>query len=112
MFDDYVSVETTPLYKSSSGSSKVCHLLWGDGVRFAGSAGSGSRRRVTARGGRQGFATKSALGGKSLLEFYFIDVGQGDGILIKTPAFGSAIVDGGFRSPVQDIGKNAADFFD
>ena len=112
MFDDYVSVDTTPLYKSSSGSSKVCHLLWGDGVRFDGSAGSGSRRRVTARGGRHGFATKSALGGKSLLEFYFIDVGQGDGILIKTPAFRHIMIDGGFPRSVQDTGKNAADFVD
>jgi beta-lactamase superfamily II metal-dependent hydrolase len=112
MFDDYVSVDTTPLYKSSSGSSKVCHLLWGDGVRFDGSAGSGSRRRVTARGGRQGFATKSALGGKSLLEFYFIDVGQGDGVLIKTPAFRHVMMDGGFPRSVQDTGKNAADFVD
>jgi len=112
MFDDYVSVDTTPLYKNSSSSTTVCHLLWGDGVRFVGSAGSGSRRRVTARGGREGFATKSALGGKSLLEFYFIDVGQGDGILIKTPAFRHVMMDGGFPRSVQDTGKNAADFVD
>ena len=112
MFDDYVRVDTTPLYKNSSDSSKVCHLLWGDGVRFDGSAGSGSRRRVTARGGRQGFVTKSALGGKSLLEFYFIDVGQGDGILIKTPAFRHIMIDGGFPRSLQDTGKNAADFVD
>jgi beta-lactamase superfamily II metal-dependent hydrolase len=112
MFDDYVSVDTTPLYKDSSSSTKICHLLWGDGVRFDGSAGSGSRRRVRARGGRQGFVTKSALGGKSLLEFYFIDVGQGDGILIKTPAFRHVMIDGGFRRSFQDTGKNAADFVD
>ena len=112
MFDDYVRVDTTPLYKNSSDSSKVCHLLWGDGVRFSGSAGSGSRRRVTARGGRQGFVTKSALGGKSLLEFYFIDVGQGDGILIKTPAFRHLMMDGGFPRSYQDTRKNAADFVD
>ena len=112
MFDDYVSVDSTPLYKGSSGSGKVCHLLWGDGVRFDGSAGSGSRRRVTARGGRQGFVTKSELGGASLLEFYFIDVGQGDGILIKTPNFRHIMIDGGYPRSVQDTGKNAADFVD
>jgi beta-lactamase superfamily II metal-dependent hydrolase len=112
MFDDYVSVDTTPLYKDSSSSTKVCHLLWGDGVRFDDSAGSGSRRPVRARGGRQGFVTKSALGGKSLLEFYFIDVGQGDGILIKTPAFRHVMIDGGFPRSYQDTGKNAADFVD
>ncbi|MGH7928333.1 MAG: ComEC/Rec2 family competence protein, partial [Candidatus Binatia bacterium] len=112
MFDDYVSVDSTPLYRGSSGSGKSCHLLWGDGVRFAGSAGTGSRRRVTARGGRFGFVSKSALGGASLLEFYFIDVGQGDGILIKTPKFRHVMIDGGFPRSVQDTGKNAADFVD
>lgn len=112
MFDDYVSTESTPLYKNQNGSTKVCHLLWGDGVRFVGSAGGGSRRRVTARGGREGWVTKSSLGGESLLEFYFIDVGQGDGVLIKTPGFRHVMIDGGFPRMVQDTGKNAADFVD
>jgi beta-lactamase superfamily II metal-dependent hydrolase len=112
MFDDYVRLDSTPLYKDATGSSKGCHLLWGDGVRFVGSAGTGSRRRVTARGGRPGFVTKSALGGQSLLEFYFIDVGQGDGILIKTPKFRHLMIDGGFPRSVQETGKNAADFVD
>jgi len=112
MFDDYVRVDTTPLYKNSTGSTKVCHLLWGDGVRYAGEAGSGSRRRVKARGGRSGWVTQSALGGQSLLEFYFIDVGQGDGILIKTPGFRHIMIDGGFPRSYQDTGKNAADFVD
>jgi hypothetical protein len=39
---------------------------------------------------------KDALGGESLLEFYFIDVGQGDGVLIKTPGFRHLMIDGGF----------------
>jgi len=112
MFDDYVGVDSTPLYRAASGSSKVCHLLWGDGVRFEGSAGTGSRRRVRARGGRHGFVTKSSLGGASLLEFYFIDVGQGDGLLIKTPKFRHIMIDGGFPRSIQDTGKNAADFVD
>jgi beta-lactamase superfamily II metal-dependent hydrolase len=112
MFDDYVSINSTPLYARSDGSSKVCYLLWGDGVVYDGGAGNGSRRRVMARGGRSGWATKSALGGVSLLEFYFIDVGQGDGILIKTPGFRHVLIDGGLPRSYQDTGKNAADFVD
>jgi beta-lactamase superfamily II metal-dependent hydrolase len=112
MFDDYVRVDSAPLYKASSGSAKVCYLLWGDGVRFADDDVSGVRRQVTARGGRKGYVSKGALGGKSLLEFYFIDVGQGDGVLIKTPNFRHLMIDGGFPRSLQDTGKNAADFVD
>lgn len=112
MFDDFIGKDTTPLYTNTSGSSKVCHLLWGDGVKFIGNAGGGLRRRVSARGGQKGYVTKSALGGKSLLEFYFIDVGQGDGILIKTPSFRHIMIDGGYHRPYQDTKKNAADFVD
>ena len=111
-FDDFVSKDTTPLYKNKTGNGTVCHLLWGDGVKFDGPAGGGPRRPVKARGGRKGFVTKSALGGESLLEFYFIDVGQGDGVLIKTPAFRHILIDGGFPRSMQDTGKNAADFVD
>jgi beta-lactamase superfamily II metal-dependent hydrolase len=112
MFDDYVRADSTPLYKTSTGGTRICHLLWGDGVRFLDGDASGPRRRVTARGGREGYVSRSALGGKSLLEFYFIDVGQGDGVLIKTPNFRHVMIDGGFPRSVQDTGKNAADFVD
>ena len=112
MFDDYVSVDSTPLYKSASGKPKIIHLLWGDGVQFVGSSSSNGRRKVKTRGGITGWVLASALGGESLLEFYFIDVGQGDGVLIKTPTFRHVMIDGGYPRSRQDTGKNAADFVD
>ena len=111
MFDDFVRDDKTPFFKAKTGSSKQGYLLWGDGVRFVGST-SGVRIEVTARGGRQGWVEKAALGGESLLEFYFIDVGQGDGVLIKTPDFRHVMIDGGFPRSMQETGKNAADFVD
>lgn len=112
MFDDYVSADTTPLFKSSSGKPTIIHLLWGDGVTFEGSSTTNGRRKVKARGGVTGWVLTSALGGESLLEFYFIDVGQGDGVLIKTPDFRHVMIDGGYPRSRQDTGKNAADFVD
>jgi beta-lactamase superfamily II metal-dependent hydrolase len=47
-----------------------------------------------------------------LLELYFIDVGQGDGILIKTPDEKHIMIDGGYKRASQQSGKNAADFVD
>jgi beta-lactamase superfamily II metal-dependent hydrolase len=111
MFDDYISVDTTPLYKDATGSGKRIHLLWGDGVEVL--QRGASRTKVRARGRKiTGHVNNSALGGQSLLELYFIDVGQGDGVLIKTPGFKHIMIDGGYPRSNQDTGKSAADFID
>lgn len=110
-FDDFVGKDSTPLFENATGNAKKCHLLWGDGVEIV---SRGSRRtNVRARGRESfGWVNNSDLGGDSLLEFYYIDVGQGDGVLIKTPDFRHVLIDGGFQRSVQDTGKNAADFVD
>ncbi|MEM7044078.1 MAG: hypothetical protein AAF543_14810, partial [Pseudomonadota bacterium] len=53
-----------------------------------------------------------ALQGNALLELYFIDVGQGDGILIVTPKRKHILIDGGYPRRSQNTGKSAADFVD
>jgi beta-lactamase superfamily II metal-dependent hydrolase len=106
---DYISSDTAALYESSSGSKKRMELLWGDSVRVLTSVGS--RRKVMARG-VFGYVNTSDLGGESLLEVYFIDVGQGDGVLIRTPNNKHVLIDGGYNRAKQPTGKNAADFVD
>jgi beta-lactamase superfamily II metal-dependent hydrolase len=108
---DHVSVDTAPVFRTASDSSegRIANLLWGDRVRVIGT--SGAFARVKARG-REGYVRKSALGGPSLLEVYFIDVGQGDGVLIRTPDHRHVLIDGGFPRRMQPSGKNAADFVD
>lgn len=108
---DHVSVDTTPFYRESTDSKPLMDLLWGDRVEIV--EKSGSRVKVRARGRKNyGWVEKSALGGQALLELYFIDVGQGDGILIKTPNGRHLMIDGGYRRKSQDTGKSAADFVD
>tara|TARA_R110002049_G_scaffold247690_6_gene422218 strand:+ start:12262 stop:13746 length:1485 start_codon:yes stop_codon:yes gene_type:complete len=89
--------------------SFIVELLWGDGVEVLEQDGSYSK--VRARG-KTGWVRKSALGTKSLLEVYFIDVGQGDGILIRFPDGRHMMIDGGWPRKSQPTGKNAADFVD
>lgn len=109
-YSEFVAIDTTPLFVEKTGQRAEAHLLWGDGVRRLGSTGSG-RVEVQARG-RTGWVDEAALGEKSLLEVYFIDVGQGDGVLIKTPDFRHIMIDGGNPRDRQNTGKNAADFID
>ena len=106
---DYINSDTAPLYEAATGSRKRMELLWGDRVQVL--TTSGSRRKVKARGA-QGYVRTSDLGGKSLLEVYFIDVGQGDGVLIRTPNHKHILIDGGYNRAKQPTGKNAADFVD
>ncbi|OVE79271.1 hypothetical protein BVY01_02950 [bacterium I07] len=111
MFDDYIGVDSTPVFTQEAGNQKRKYLLWGDGVTII--QPGASRTKIRARGrNSEGWIQTSALGGQSLLEYYFIDVGQGDGVLIKTPDFKHIMIDGGYPRDHQDTGKSAADFVD
>jgi beta-lactamase superfamily II metal-dependent hydrolase len=106
---DYIRLDTASLYRGATGGAKILDLLWGDRVEVL--TTSGPRRRVKARG-RTGYVKRTALGGRALLEVYFIDVGQGDGVLIVTPDRRHVLIDGGYNRAKQPTGKNAADFVD
>jgi beta-lactamase superfamily II metal-dependent hydrolase len=90
------------------GGGKIS-LLWGDRVRVT--EDGPTKSKVKARG-REGFVKTAALSTKSLLELYFIDVGQGDGVLVRTPDDRHVLIDGGYLRKSQPSGKNAADFVD
>jgi beta-lactamase superfamily II metal-dependent hydrolase len=105
----YVSEDTVPMYSAVTGSKKLLDLLWGDQVTVL-EAGT-PRSKVRARG-KTGYVSSSALNNESLLEVYFIDVGQGDGVLIRTPDGRHMMIDGGYKRASQPTGKNAADFVD
>jgi beta-lactamase superfamily II metal-dependent hydrolase len=105
----YIDRETTTLWRDASLKKRRIDLLWGDRVRVLGTAGAYSQ--VYTRG-RTGFVETAHLSDNSLLEIYFIDVGQGDGILIRTPDHRHIMIDGGYKRASLPTGKNAADFVD
>jgi beta-lactamase superfamily II metal-dependent hydrolase len=103
-WDDVVRVDSVKL-------TDTVYLLWGDRVRVLERDRRTNRCRVFARGAI-GWIDDDALGGEPLLELYFIDVGQGDGILVVTPEGHHLMVDGGLERTRQQTGKSAADFVD
>ena len=85
-------------------------LIWGDLVQIT-SRGP-QRCEVRVRGTSGKMDTADLANGEPLLDVYFIDVGQGDGVLVRTPDFKHMLIDGGLTRTKQQTGKNAADLVD
>jgi beta-lactamase superfamily II metal-dependent hydrolase len=113
-FDAFVgSMGSVPLFPDSEGDRAATkYLLWGDGVKFLADDIVNGRRLVRSRGSKGWVRVADLDGGKALLELYFIDVGQGDGVLVRTPDFKHLLIDGGFPRTSQPSMKSAADFVD
>lgn len=107
----FIGLDEAEGFTSKTGAKVAAHLLWGDRLELV-EPGT-PRSKVRARGCNRTFCVDNdALKGKALLEFYFIDVGQGDGILIVTPERKHILIDGGYPRAKQNTGKSAADFVD
>ena len=77
-------------------SEIVTNVLWGDPLHVLGEADGWTQAR--ARGKRPGWLRSDTVTDESLLELYVIDVGQGDGVLVKTPEGKWHLVDAASRT--------------
>ena len=110
----YLKEETGKLFKNSTATRSrdvITELLWGDRIKLLSENISNGRYKVKVRG-LYGYVDADLLGDEGLLEIYFIDVGQGDGVLVITPERKHILIDGGYIRDKQPHGKNAADFVD
>ena len=93
--------------KNDAGKT-LCTLLWGDPLHEI--EREGERIKVRARR-RIGWVPASAVSDTGLLEIYVIDVGQGDGVLMRTPHDDAwHMIDAGIRAAEQMTRKGAANF--
>ena len=105
MVTRYVGSFTTALRDDAD--HRLSTLIWGDALHVVES--SGDRVRVRARG-LEGWVDASSVSTRSLLELYVIDVGQGDGMLLKTPGGAWHLIDAGMASRDQMTKKGATNF--
>ncbi|MGH1366196.1 MAG: ComEC/Rec2 family competence protein [Calditrichia bacterium] len=108
----YVQSEKARVFKKSDTNDELLELLWGDRVEIVSNNKIHGRYKINARWAKNAFIDPEELGDKPLLELYFIDVGQGDGVLIVTPERKHILIDGGYSRSKQPHGKSAADFID
>jgi beta-lactamase superfamily II metal-dependent hydrolase len=93
--------------KGDDGKNTGSYLIWGDPVQVV--KKKSGQAKVKARG-RQGWIPQSALTNQGLLELYVIDVGQGDGVLMRTPDDAWHLIDAGISNEEQMTKKGAANF--
>lgn len=93
----YANKPLVDIYQKARGSSKAAKVLLGEWLRVDtpdGQIPSTKRIPVRYRGG-SGYALAEDITRRRQLEIYFIDVDQGDSILIQTPDDRRVLVDGG-----------------
>ena len=78
--------------KSVQNRKRVAHLFVGEWAKYLDEVGEETHIRF--RGG-EGYVSSECLGKERFLEIYFIDVGQGDSILIQTADDRRILIDGG-----------------
>jgi hypothetical protein len=101
--------ETIHTAKLELAGGEHVDLLWGDYVQVIQRTGALCKARAR---GLIGTIPADRLTAEALLEVYIVDVGQGDGVLVRTPDFRHIVMDAGLPRSNQLTGKNAADFFD
>lgn len=110
----YISSDTATLF---IGSKYKLQLLWGDRIKVDEDDVKDGLVKCKGRG-KTGYISPDDYGEEALLEIYIIDVGQGDGVLVKCPdpnkrTLGKhLLIDGGYMRKKQPTKKNAADFVD
>lgn len=107
----YVKPFKTPLKSELGDGETLSYLLWGDPVHVKdNNLPNSDWVEVMARSWDKGYIKRSDLQDNPILEIYIVDVGQGDGVLFKTPDNKWHLLDAGTTNSRQMTGKGAANF--
>jgi beta-lactamase superfamily II metal-dependent hydrolase len=108
----YAAKPLVLVYADAGGRRQVANLFLGEWMKILDpSVPAQGRVRVRYRGG-SGFVDVSGLSRIRHLEIYFIDVDQGDAILIQTPDDRRILVDGGQGDEAHQFIRTKYNLFD
>jgi beta-lactamase superfamily II metal-dependent hydrolase len=96
-FADYrfTTAQLTKVYdRPEKPRKEVAHVFFGEWMKLLPEPARDGQVHVKFRGG-SGWVEEDRLGADRKLEMFFIDVGQGDAILVQTPDDRRILVDGG-----------------
>lgn len=96
----YASESLTPLYESKDAEDEVNTLLMGSWMEVERT--DGAWVEVHPSGGDGGWIHERAVRPEPCLKGFFVDVNQGDGVLLEGPEETRVIVDGGPNSNFQN----------
>jgi beta-lactamase superfamily II metal-dependent hydrolase len=102
----YAAKPLVKVFKNRSGSAGAANVLLGEWMNILDKQiAAAGRVRVRYRGG-EGYVDPADLTRMRHLEIFFIDVSQGDGILIQTPDDRRILVDAGESDDTFDFIRN------
>jgi len=102
----YAASALVKVFKNRTGSKAAATLLLGEWMKVMDEEIPAKRRvHVRYRGG-EGYAEREDLTRNRHLEIFFIDVSQGDGILIQTPEDRRVLIDAGESDDAYEFIRN------
>jgi len=102
----YAAEPLVKVFKNRTGGARVATLFLGEWTKVLDKQVSAKKRvRVRYRGG-EGYVDPASLTRKRHLEIFFIDVSQGDGILIQTPEDRRILIDAGQSDDAYEFIRN------
>lgn len=91
----YAKKPLVNVYSKRKGGSKVANLFIGEWLKILDTEAPFPERVYVRYRGGKGYIKKDEFGYQRYLEIFFIDVDQGDSILIQTPDDRRVLIDGG-----------------